>query len=185
MIRGQLHLLYIIGVPGSGKSTLAAELVKGRRRRLRPIPFAHTEYIDSGLIQLGRERGSGFSGTDALSMSVQPHVLGALATGIWKRVLGEGDRLANPSFFEQAHVLGYHLTVVMLECPDDVAHARRVQRGSDQSETWLKGRHSKVLNLAAWCGERDFLRVLDGTRPVDELAAELADHPVLMPSSAL
>ena len=170
-----LHMLYLIGVPGSGKSTLAAELVRGRRRRVRTVPFAHTVY-DGGLVQLGRERAA-FSGTDALSMSVQPKAQAALATGVWQRVLGEGDRLANGSFFQAVRDIGYQLDVALLDVPEELAAERRAERGSDQSEQWLRGRRSKVEGLREWV-----TITLDGTWPVEHSAAVLADHPALMQS---
>lgn len=167
-----MNLLYIIGIPGSGKSTLAAELVKGRRRRVRDVPFVHTVYED-GLIQLGRER-LGRSGTDALSMSIQPNVLAALEAAKWPRVLGEGDRLTNRKFFEAAREQGYRVDVVLLDTPRDVAAERRSARGSEQSESWLKGRETKIDGL------RELATiVLNGNTPAPALARSLANHPVL------
>jgi hypothetical protein len=166
------HLLYIIGVPGSGKTTLARELVLGRRRRVIKEPFAHTIYED-GLVQLGRDR-EGHGGTDALSMSVQPHVIDALEIAGWPAVLGEGDRLTNRAFFEAVRHVGYHLDVVLLSVPNELAAVRRVQRGSTQDERWLRGRERKVDNL------RDMATiVLDGARPAAELVGQLKDHPVI------
>lgn len=166
------HLLYVIGVPGSGKTTLVRQLVLGRRRRVAKKPFAHTVYED-GLVQLGRDR-EGHGGTDALSMSVQPYAIGALAARVWPRVLAEGDRLANRTFFERARGAGYVVDVALLDVPAELAAARRAERGTRQDEAWLRGRESKVENL------RPFVTLtLDGSRPVEELAAELADHPVI------
>lgn len=167
-------LLYILGVPGSGKTTLVRELVLGRRRMVVTQPFAHTVYED-GLVQLGRDRGT-HGGTDALSMSVQPNVVAALEAGAWPRILAEGDRLANPSFFEAVVAAGYELDVVLLSVPAEVAADRRAARGTDQDERWLRGRESKIANL-----QPHVTRVLDGTLSPSDLALELAHHPVLAP----
>ena len=163
------QLLYVIGIPGSGKSSLVAELVRGRRRRVHPKPFAHTIYED-GLVQLNRERKS-HSGTDALSMSVMPYVLAALDTGVWPRVLAEGDRLANQGFFQGVRSAGYLLTVVLLDTPPEVAAERRAARGTTQNEAWVRGRVTKIDRLAG-----SATLCLDGTRPLEELAALLANH---------
>lgn len=172
------HLLYVIGVPGSGKTTLVRELVLGRRRRVVPKPFAHTVYED-GLVQLGRDR-QGHGGTDALSMSVQPHVIAALQAGAWERILAEGDRLANTGFFAAAQGAGYGLTVVLLTLPAEAAAARRSARGTHQDERWLRGRESKVANLWAWAKDNVAdVRAFDATLSAAELAALLADHPAI------
>lgn len=168
----QNRLLYIIGLPGSGKTTLTRALVIGRRRRVQTSPFAFTTYED-GLVQLGRDR-LGHGGTDALSMSVQPKIVAALQSGVWHRVLGEGDRLANPSFFEAARAAGYIVDVALLAVPVEVAAERRRERGTDQSETWLRGRQTKLENLA-----EHVTITLDGTRPVEHAATVLAAHPVI------
>lgn len=166
------HLLYIIGVPGSGKTTLMRQLVLGRRRRVIAKPFAHTMYAD-GLVQLGRDREQ-FGGTDALSMSVQPQVVAALEAQAWPRVVAEGDRLANPSFFAAARNAGYEVDVALLDAAPELAAERRAERGSDQSDSWLRGRASKVDNL------RDHVTIfLDAGRSSQENAALLVDHPVV------
>jgi len=168
-----VNLLYIIGEPGVGKSTLMAELVKGRRRRLMTKPFAHTVY-EGGLVQLGRERSTGFSGTDALSMSVSPQAIAALESGAWPRVLGEGDRLAHAKFFDAAKAAGYDLEVILLEAPKFVLTKRRQARGSNQDPTWLQGRATKVQNVA----EKYATMAIDATLPVAMIAALLKEHPI-------
>lgn len=180
-----MNLLYLIGVPGSGKTTLMRELVLGRPRRVIQKPFAHTVY-EGGLVQLGRDRGT-HGGTDALSMSVQPLVVAALETALWPRVIAEGDRLANMTFFEAVMAAGYDLTVAMLEVPGEVASARREGRGTNQDERWLRGRESKVTNLWAQLGAMQAAGralplvtvALDGTKSPQALAQELEPHPVI------
>lgn len=165
------RLLYLIGEPGVGKSAVMAELVKGRRRRLMLKPFAHTVYED-GLVQLGRERANGFSGTDALSMSVSPTAIAALQAHYWPRIVAEGDRLAHGKFFDAAKEAGYHLEVVLLEAPQFILTKRRQARGSNQDATWLQGRATKVANVA-----RDYATMtVDATVPAEEIAAKLRER---------
>lgn len=164
-------LAYLIGQPGSGKSTLMAALTGSQLVTINRKPFAHIEYMN-GAVQLGAVRAE-FSGTDALGMDVQPKVLKWLTEAAPKAVCGEGDRLANGKFFTAVKELGFTLTVVLLTVPDEVAAARRAGRGSNQNETWLEGRKTKVKNL------RPFVtHMADGTRPVEELAAGLRQLPV-------
>lgn len=167
-----MNLLYLIGEPGSGKSTLTAALVQGRRRRVHKEPFAHTLY-EGGLVQLGRERGGGFSGTDALSMSVQPKVVAVLEARAWPNVLGEGDRLANGRFFTAAREAGYEVDVALLQVDEELAAARRAERGSNQDPTWLAGRRTKVNNLQPYV-----TITLDASRSVAALVDELSGHRV-------
>lgn len=183
------HLLYVIGVPGSGKTELVRHLVLGRRRRVRPDPFAHTVYED-GLVQLGRDR-DGHGGTDALSMSVQPKVIAALAARPWERVLGEGDRLANIGFLHAAWEAGYQVDVALLRVTREEAQRRRDTRGSSQDEKWLKGRETKLSGLWERVKEHPGIGtlVVDGMAPVDDIVATpqpgwkgpvvLLEHPVI------
>lgn len=168
-----MNLLYIIGPPGVGKSTLVAELVRGRKRRVKTEPFAHTVY-EGGLVQLGRERGNGFSGTDVLSMSVSPQAIAMLQSGAWPNIIAEGDRLSHAKFFDAAKEAGYHVDVVLLTAPQFVLTKRRQERGSDQDPNWLAGRDTKARNVA----QAYATRMLDATLPVAELAKQLQDHPV-------
>lgn len=141
------HLLYMIGIPGSGKSTLMARALEGV-----PVigqaskPFAHVVY--SGGCQLGRLRKE-FSGTDALSMSVQPTVVEWLEKSCpYSIVVAEGDRLGNASFFLRVRQMtDWQLTLVYLDTPLEVAQQRCKGRGSAQDPTWWRGRVTKVSNL--------------------------------------
>jgi hypothetical protein len=78
------------------------------------------------------------------------------------------------SFLTGAREAGYKVDVVLLDVPDELAAERRAERGSDQDERWLRGRHSKVENLRPLANI-----VLDGSWAPMLLAAELSHHPVI------
>lgn len=164
-----MRLVYLIGQPGAGKSTLMAAVTEG----MEPVavdgavPCVEWHAGRLVLVTLGRLRSS-FPGTDALSMAIQPRAVAWLSGHPYPLVVGEGDRLTSGSFFDAMTEAGVDLDVVWLDTPDDLASARRHQRGSTQSETWVKGRRTKVARL----GQRAGLR-LDGSRPVADLAREV------------
>ena len=116
----------------------------------QPVP--HTAYSVNGkahAAELGLRRQGPFSGTDALSMAIQPQVLEWLDAGPpYPLLVAEGDRLANAKFFDAVMGMGYELAVLHVWAAEDVLAARRAGRAGRQSATWVQGRASKVRNLA-------------------------------------
>lgn len=150
-----MRLVYLIGEPGCGKSTAVREAFPDTAIfHVERKPFAHTFYRNAqGLveaIELG-ERRPPFSGTDCLSMSVQPKVMDWLLAARYEHslVIGEGDRLGNAKFLLAVNELeNIDLTVVKVETPTAVVKLRRRMRdGGGQNEAWVKGRQSKVEKL--------------------------------------
>lgn len=160
-------MIYMIGVPGVGKTTaMVAALGPGDPKQDGAVPYV----VHGDWLQIGKER-AGFGGTDALAMDAQPKVIEWLRTKKPERVIAEGDRLANAKFFQAVQDLGYDLLVVYLHAPRDVVAQRRQGRGSNQNETWLAGRETKVRRLAE---DVTFNMVqIDATRPASEVAADL------------
>lgn len=165
-------LLYLIGQPGSGKSTLFRTALAGATFTEERQPFLHLDF--GGGIELGGRREQ-FSGTDMLAMNVQPKVIQWLNQTPARAIIAEGDRLANDSFFRAVVSAGWQLRVVLLDCPDAVAAARRAARGSNQNPSWVAGRASKVRRLAVEWVMRSADR-LDATRPPAELAEQLRSY---------
>jgi GTPase SAR1 family protein len=166
------RLVALIGQPGSGKSTLVAALTASWSATTvdGPCPYLLYQTGRGQVAELGRRRDS-FSGTDALSLSVQPKAVKLMAGLDVPMVLAEGDRLANESFWLACEEAGWDVRVVFLAVPDDIAAARRAERGSTQSAAWVRGRQTKVRRLAArWNAHR-----LDGRWPPDVLACDLWD----------
>ena len=93
------------------------------------------------------QEGETFAGTDRLSMAVQPEIHKWLETNNCN-ILFEGDRIFNQSFLEFAMGLpNTDLQIVMLNAPKSVLEQRYKDRGSDQSEQFLRGRETKYNNL--------------------------------------
>ena len=141
------ELLYLFGEPGAGKSSLMSHLT--RRLTVTPYqhPFQHRLYTTAGVYELGPRGHGSFPGTDGLSMSVQPTVVNWLRQQQPSFVIGEGDRLANGSFFEAARDLGYSLRLVHLK-GEHAAALHRSIRNTNQNAGWVAGRRTKCFNLA-------------------------------------
>lgn len=139
-----MDAMYVIGEPGVGKSTFVKHLTAGLPYEDGTSPFAFRRY-DCGVWELGARRPD-FPGTDALGMSVQPTVEEFLTGMRPKMLLAEGDRLGNAKFFDFLLRTGYNLHVVAIVGPE-VARIQRSLRGSEQNDSWLKGRQTKVRKL--------------------------------------
>ena len=172
------RLLYVIGEPGAGKTTAVDAYCSAYEPVDVDTPIAHRAWMDDGglaFVTLGRNRPP-FSGTDTLAMNVQPTATTWLAHPASPRiVLAEGDRLGNAKFLNAMHDAGRDVTVVYLATDPDVAAARRATRsaatGTTQNSAWVAGRVTKVSRLVTTF---DPVRI-DGNRPVDEIAADLAN----------
>lgn len=138
------------GQPGTGKTTLFRKFMESYEwEKVEPkkmLPALYCKELD--LYVLGKyEDGEVFAGTDRLSMAVQP-VAQEFVTETTSNILFEGDRIFNQSFLEFSMELkDVDLQVVYLKVPNDTLKQRYADRGSDQSETFLKGRATKYNNL--------------------------------------
>ena len=138
------------GSPGTGKTTLFRKFMEGKTwEKVEPkkmLPALYCKELD--LYVLGKyEEGETFAGTDRLSMAVQP-IAQEFVSECKSNILFEGDRIFNQSFLEFAMGLpDVELDVIFLKAPKDILEQRYADRGSDQSETFLKGRATKYSNL--------------------------------------
>lgn len=143
-------LIAVGGSPGTGKTTLFRKFMEGKTwEKVEPkkmLPAMYCKEID--LYILGKyEEGETFAGTDRLSMAVQP-IAQEFVSECTSNILFEGDRIFNQSFLEFAMGLpDTELSVVYLKAPKETLQQRYKDRGSDQSEQFLKGRETKYSNL--------------------------------------
>lgn len=175
--------LYIIGAPGSGKTTLVSALTEGWPYQQFSKPLAHVLFPEPGVVELGARREGGFSGTDALSMSVitkaEPWVQDVFFPEPY--LLAEGDRLAIDRFMTALVDADWDLVIARLVVPLDEVDRRRFARAAElgvepQATNWMKGRITKVNNLAAkWA---DHVVDLDGTREDMDIPKLCAASPV-------
>jgi len=143
-------LIAVGGQPGTGKTTLFRKFMEGKDWiDVAPVKLVNASYnTERDLYILGKyEEGQIFAGTDRLSMAVQPPLQEWLASHNCN-ILFEGDRIFNQSFLEFAMGLpNTDLQVVYLKTTKEVLEQRYKDRGSDQSEQFLRGRETKYSNL--------------------------------------
>lgn len=169
IIRGQTKMRKFIAVggsPGTGKTTLFRKFMEGKTwERVEPkkmLPALYCKELD--LYVLGKyEDGETFAGTDRLSMAVQP-IAQEFVKECQSNILFEGDRIFNQSFLEFAMGLpNTDLQVVFLKAPKTILEARYKDRGSDQSEQFLKGRETKYSNLLSNFDLMPYITEFDNT----------------------
>jgi len=144
-----MKVIAIGGEPGAGKSTLMKRLIETFDVEPKYDQFKLVPYLQKDNVYvLGKyEEGEVFSGTDRMSMAVQPEAIKFLATLPNNSVvLYEGDRLFTASFLEHC-VENYDLSIIYLQTKKEVRQERYKDRGSNQNETWLQGRETKIANI--------------------------------------
>jgi len=144
-----MKVIAIGGEPGSGKSTLMKRIIEHFKMYPKYDAYKLVPYlINDNIYVLGKyEEGEVFSGTDRMSMAVQPEAIKFLAQLQSNAVvLFEGDRLFTSSFLEDC-TEKYDTQIFYLKTTKDVRTERYKERGSNQDETWLRGRESKIANI--------------------------------------
>lgn len=144
-----MKVFAIGGEPGAGKTTLMKEIIKHFNLEPKYDAYKLVPYLQKDNVYvLGKyEEGEVFSGTDRMSMAVQPDAIKFLATlPADSIVLFEGDRLFTASFLEDC-LEKYDLKIIYLSTKKDVRQDRYKDRGSNQNETWLQGRETKISNI--------------------------------------
>ncbi|QDH93061.1 hypothetical protein QDA02_gp03 [Microbacterium phage Margaery] len=187
--------LYLLGAPGVGKSTAMSWVINHLGLDIAPDNtriqgrltghglFEWTTGETMG-VYLGKHRED-FPGTDGLSMAVAPDARAWASTlrrdreeGL-RYVFGEGQRLGNVGFLT---ALAEHtwLTVVLLTASQIAMDARRADRGSTQSPSWMQGAETQARNtfeqMQAMTGKVNRAIHIDTTgQAPDEIAEQIAN----------
>lgn len=144
-----MKVIAIGGEPGSGKTSLIKELLAHKPWKKLYDEFKLVPYLQyENCYLLGKyDDGETFSGTDRMSMAVQPEAVKFLSSLPPSAiVLYEGDRLFNVSFIEHC-MNNYDCEIIYLETDRNIREERYKERGSDQNKTWLQGRETKISNI--------------------------------------
>lgn len=164
-------IIAISGRPGTGKTTLMREFMAGHTwERQSPAKLVETMYCkDLDLHILGKyEDGEVFAGTDKLSMACQPEVTKWLQT-TKHNVIYEGDRLTGSKFYDALlDIPDTELYFLLLHADEATLKARYRERGSDQSQTFLDGRATKINNLVANFSYMDYYVIMPNNNKEDQ-----------------
>lgn len=181
-----MKLLSIIGYPGAGKTTLMLEILHqlgGLQYRYQygTLKYLRKVYSTSNeVIVLGEYGVGAWGGTDRLSMSVQPKAMEFFQNEHPEKVIWEGDRLGNASFFEFCQTLpNTEFKLVVVELSPEILAERRENRefevGRKQDPVWLKGRETKIDNLKSDPRFKADARLVNSLADTKELAEELIE----------
>ena len=148
------NLTMIAGLPATGKTTLMRHIRTGLGKGLPcgvgtkgKCGLLNYEAFPNHVILGYYDDASTFAGTDKLSMAVNPDALKFLKSNT-KDVLVEGDRLFNMKFLDGAKALGYDVRIKLCQVVGMPELLRRYkQRGKMQSQSFIKGRHTKICNI--------------------------------------
>lgn len=144
------NIVAISGEPGTGKTTLMWKFIDEfnwiQTEPMKSLPCLYNEEMD--LYIMGKyEKGETFAGTDRYSMSIQPTAV-EFVKNTSSNILFEGDRLTNGKFYDFLLTLPEtNVKFIVMQANKKTLQERYDRRGSNQSETFLKGRQTKISNI--------------------------------------
>ena len=138
------RILALGGKPATGKTTLLRDVINTYKPYIkfnfglvRGMYFSkHSLYI------IGIYDKSVFSGTDKLSMAVQPDFIRFCSKITDGKILFEGDRLFNQSLFNKVNC-----DIMIIEVNENTEKLRHKKRNDNQSQKFIKSKHTKIENI--------------------------------------
>lgn len=149
------NAVLLAGIPGTGKTTVAKALIERLGGFSSFEPYTPEQLVNcvrsDDLVIVGKYDDSDdvFQGTDKLSMAVSPNFQKYVSDQTPERIFVEGDRLVGNKTIDFLLDIGYTVSVVVLEVSDDARLARYAERGSDQSDKFIKSKMTKVSNITS------------------------------------
>lgn len=137
-------VIAIGGVPATGKTTMMRRIIKD----LMPLSTFKYKLVNGlynrkkNIYIIGIYNEELFSGTDKLSMAVQPSFVELVRKVQGGKFIFEGDRLFNQSLFDQVNC-----EKIILEADEDLIEQRHKDRNDTQSEQFKKAKRTKIKNI--------------------------------------
>jgi len=138
------RIIAIGGEPASGKTTMMRKIIK-HFQPLRQFKFGLVRGLYSEkkkLYFIGIYDNSTFSGTDKLSMAVQPDFLKLIEELHDGVIVFEGDRLFNQSLFDQKAC-----EIYIVETTEQMLEQRHKKRSDNQTDKFKKAKKTKIQNI--------------------------------------
>lgn len=162
------------GEPATGKTTMMKEffkLMKPTHNLKAGLLRGHLNN-ETGVSLMGIYNDAGtFLGTDRLSMAVNKDFQKYVR--LQKRhIVFEGDRLFSKDNLQLLDQY-YDLKIIVLSATEQQKHERHILRGDTQSETFLRGRATKIKNIRDAFGDRIDVRYMNEPSHSIQLAQEL------------
>lgn len=140
----------VTGIPGTGKSTLIKQLMN-----ITGNNYVLAEPIKMLKMMVGRYNVIGdysdpneiFPGGDRLSMSVSVQFKEWVRNSKPNNIIIEGDRLVGNDTIDFLIAENYDVLVIGLTVDQKIVEERYTKRGSNQNETFLKSKATKVGNV--------------------------------------
>ena len=148
--------LFLIGEPATGKTRIVRELMGADQgKKFKHGKIKGHALNSGGLIVVGDYTNSVavFAGTDRLSMSAitdwTPFLKTVKTHFNSPPILLEGARLMNNRAIDELKSNGWEVVVAKVITSEDTIKRRRMARGGEQKEQWLKGNKTAVNTIAA------------------------------------
>tara|TARA_R100001463_G_scaffold34593_6_gene75911 strand:- start:840 stop:1349 length:510 start_codon:yes stop_codon:yes gene_type:complete len=138
------RVIAIGGVPATGKTTLMRQIIKDM------LPLKTFKYKllrglynrDKNIYIIGIYDKSLFSGTDKLSMAVQPDFIEFANKIPQDNIIFEGDRLFNQSLFDNMKC-----EIIVIKAKPELIEQRHILRNDTQKEKFKKAKQTKINNI--------------------------------------
>ena len=138
------RIIAIGGEPATGKTSLMRGVLKNftdlKKFKYKLVRGYYSP--EQNVYIIGIYNKELFSGTDKLSMAVQPSFIEFISKTKNASIIFEGDRLFNQSLFEKVQC-----DIHILEADEQIKHQRHIDRQDSQDQKFLKAKKTKIKNI--------------------------------------